>query len=71
MNLHKYDEIINGREYEIEVASVGAGQWRANIKRTPGGCAAHMPFYGKTPDEAARLLSHWLSIAHGKPTSRL
>ena len=25
-----------------------------------------MPFYGKTPDEAARLLSRWLSIAHGQ-----
>lgn len=69
--LHKYDEIINGREYHIEVSSVGTDQWRANIKRTPGGSAALMPFYGKTPDEAARLLSHWLSIAHGQERTRL
>jgi hypothetical protein len=69
--LHKYDEIINGREYHIEVSSVGTNQWRANIKRTPGGSAALMPFYGKTPDEAARLLSHWLSIAHGQERTRL
>jgi hypothetical protein len=69
--LHKYDEIINGREYHIEVSNVGAGQWRAHIKRTPGGSAALMPFYGKTPDEAARQLSHWLSIAHGQPGTRL
>jgi hypothetical protein len=69
--LHKYDETINGHEYHIEVSSVGAGQWRANIRRTPGGSAALMPFYGKTPDEAAGQLSKWLSIAHGQPTSRL
>jgi len=24
-----------------------------------------MPFYGKTPDEAARQLSRWLMIANG------
>jgi hypothetical protein len=69
--LHKYDEIINGREYHIEVSNVGTDQWRANIKRTPGGSAALMPFYGKTPDEAARLLSHWLAIAHGQERTRL
>jgi hypothetical protein len=69
--LHKYDEIINGRAYHIEVANVGAGQWRANIKRTPGGSAALMPFYGKTPDEAARQLSQWLAIAHGTERPRI
>jgi hypothetical protein len=71
LNVHTYDETINGREYRIEVSSVGAGQWRANIKRIPGGSAAMMPFYGKTPDEAARQLSHWLSIAHGQLTRRI
>ena len=25
-----------------------------------------MPFYGKTPDEAAKHLSRWLSIVHGQ-----
>jgi hypothetical protein len=69
--LHKFDEIINGHAYHIEVSNVGAGQWRANIKRTPGGSAALMPFYGKTPDEAARQLSHWLSNAHGQPSTRI
>jgi len=24
-----------------------------------------MPFYGRTPDEAARQLSDWLTRAHG------
>ena len=65
LNVHTYDEVINGREYRIEVSSVGAGQWRANIKRTPGGSAAAMPFYGKTPDEAANHLSRWLALLHG------
>jgi hypothetical protein len=68
--LHQYDQTINGREYHIEVSNVGVGQWRAHIKRTPGGCAALMPFYGKTPDEAAGQLSRWLSIAHGRPTGQ-
>jgi len=71
LNVHTFNEVINGREYRIEVSSVGAGQWRANIKRSPGGSAAAMPFYGKTPDEAAKQLSHWLSIAHGQLASRI
>jgi hypothetical protein len=70
VNVHRYDEIINGREYHIEVSSVGADKWRAQIKRTPGGSAALMPFYGKTPAEAAQHLSHWLSLAHGQTVTR-
>ena len=70
-NVHRFDEIINGREYHIEVSSVGAGQYRAQIARTPGGSAALMPFYGKTPNEAAKQLSHWLEVAHGKAKSRV
>ena len=66
VNVHRFEEIINGREYLIEVSSVGAGTWRAQIARLPGGSAALMPFYGKTPDEAARQLSRWLSLAHGQ-----
>jgi hypothetical protein len=65
VNVHRFAENINGREYLIEVSNVGTGQWRAQIKRTPGGSAALMPFYGKTPDEAAGQLSRWLAIAHG------
>jgi hypothetical protein len=67
VDVHRFNEIINGRQYLIEVSSVDAGKWRAQIKRTPGGSGALMPFYGKTPDEAAGLLSKWLSIANGRP----
>ena len=63
--MQHYEEVINGREYLIEVSSVG-GRWRAQIARVPGGCAALMPFYGKTPDEAARQLSRWLALLHGQ-----
>ena len=64
--LQHYEEVINGREYLIEVSSVGLGRWRAQIARVPGGCAALMPFYGKTPDEAAGQLSRWLALLHGQ-----
>ena len=67
MNVHRFEENINGRDYLIEVLSVGRDQWRAQIRRTPGGSGALMPFYGKTPDEAAALLTRWLSIANGRP----
>ena len=66
VNVHRFEETINGRAYLIEVSSVGAGTWRAQIARKPGGSGALMPFYGKTPDEAARHLSQWLSIANGQ-----
>ena len=62
VTMHRYEETINGRPYRIEVSGVGTNQWRAQIARTPGGSAALMPFYGKTPDEAAQHLIRWLSI---------
>lgn len=65
MTVHRIKEIINGREYFIEVSNVGADKWRAQIRRTPGGCCAMMPFYGATPDEAAAQLSRWLALANG------
>jgi hypothetical protein len=65
VTVHRLTETINGREYLIEVSSVGSGTWRAQIARIPGGSAALMPFYGKTPGEAAGQLSRWLAIAHG------
>lgn len=71
MSIHRFEQVINGREYLIEVSSVGCNQWRAQIARIPGGSAALMPFYGKTPDEAAQQLSRWLSIAHGQSRPRL
>ena len=64
--MQRYEEVINGREYLIEVSSVGRGRWRAQIARVPGGCAALMPFYGTTPDEAAQQLSRWLALLHGQ-----
>ena len=70
-NVPRYEHIINGREYKIEVSNVGLDKWRAQIARVPGGSAATMPFYGKTPDEAAGQLSRWLSIAHGQPRSKI
>jgi hypothetical protein len=30
-----------------------------------------MPFYGKTPDEAAQHLSRWLLLAHGQAQPRV
>jgi hypothetical protein len=65
---HRFEEHINGRAYLIEVSCVGINQWRAQIARTPGGSAALMPFYGKSPDEAAQHLSRWLSLLHGTPS---
>ena len=67
VNLHRYEETINGRAYLIEVSSVGRDRWRAQIARKPGGSGALMPFYGTTPDEAAQQLSRWLSLANPPP----
>ena len=71
MNVHRFEETINGRAYRIEVSSVDGKTWRAQIARVPGGSAALMPFYGRTPGEAAQHLSQWLSIALGQPQTRL
>jgi hypothetical protein len=71
VTMHRFDETINGRDYRIEVSGVGLNQWRAQIARVPGGSAALMPFYGRTPDEAAQQLIRWLSMAHRHTQSRL
>ena len=71
VELHRFEETINGREYRIEVSSVGIGKWRAQVARVPGGSTATMPFYGTTPKEAAGQLSRWLSLAHGNPRPQL
>ena len=68
VTVRRFEEIINGREYLIEVAEVGVDRWRAQIARVPGGSAALMPFYGSTPDEAAHQLSQWLIRAHRTAT---
>ena len=63
--VHRFEESIAGREYLIEVSRVAQDRWRAYIVRLPGVPTALMPFYGRTPDEAARQLSDWLTRAHG------
>lgn len=64
MNVHRFQETIGGRAYLIEVAPVTPDRWRACIVRLPGVPTALMPFYGRTPDEAAMHLSQWLTRAH-------
>jgi hypothetical protein len=71
LNVHRFEQVINGRTYRIDVSTVGTGRWRAEIARAPGGSAATMPFYGTTPVEAAAQLSRWLALAHGQPPPQL
>lgn len=63
-SVHRFEEIIGGRSYLIEVKAVSPDRWRAYIVRIPGVPTALMPFYGRTPDEAAHLLSEWLTRAY-------
>jgi hypothetical protein len=62
VNVHRFHETIDGRAYDIEVTAVGT-RWRAQLQRRLGMPAAMMPFYGQTPDEAARQLATWLTLA--------
>ncbi len=57
------NQLIHGRAYVIEVVAVAEDRWRAQLSRR-GATTALMPFYGATPDEAARLLSGWLARAN-------
>jgi len=66
--IHRFEETIGGRRYEIEVTLV-SNRWRAQIRRIPGMPTALMPFYGQTPDEAAQQLSKWLMLANRRPSS--
>lgn len=68
VRVHRFEEIINGRQYAIEVSAVDATTWRARLARRPGGSSALMPFYGATPDDAARQLTDWLALAHRSST---
>jgi hypothetical protein len=61
---HRFERIIAGRAYLIEVAMVDDQRWRAHILRIPGVPTAMMPFYGATPDEAATHLTDWLDRAY-------
>ena len=66
--VHRFEEIICGRAYQIEVTAV-SNRWRAQLRRRPGMPGAMMPFYGTTPDEAARQLTKWLTLTHRPPAS--
>jgi hypothetical protein len=63
VTVHRFEETIGGRAYHIEVTAV-SNRWRAQLSRLPGMPTAMMPFYGPTPDEAARQLREWLTLAH-------
>ncbi len=64
--IHRFNESIAGRSYLIEVSLVSQDRWRAYIVRVPGVPTALMPFYGRTPDEAAQQLSAWLTRAYAR-----
>ena len=68
MNVHHYEESIAGRTYFIEVRAVTETRWRAQIARRPGMPTALMPFYGPTPEDAARELSRWLTLVYNGNT---
>jgi hypothetical protein len=63
VTVHRFEETIGGRVYQIEVTPV-SDRWRAQLRRNVGMPTAMMPFYGPSPDEAARLLAEWLTLAH-------
>ena len=63
VTVHRFQEIIGGRAYFIEVTHA-SNRWRAQLMRAAGVPTAMMPFYGPTPDEAARQLTEWLTLAH-------
>jgi hypothetical protein len=65
VTVHRFQENIGGRPYLIEVRPV-SDKWRAQLLRAPGMPAALMPFYGGTPDEAAKHLAEWLTLAHAR-----
>jgi hypothetical protein len=59
---HRFEQQIAGRTYLIEVLPVSSTRWRAQIARRPGMSTSLMPFYGSTPEDAARELSNWLTL---------
>jgi hypothetical protein len=65
VTVHRFEETIGGRVYQIEVTAV-SNRWRAQLHRTAGMPTAMMPFYGTSPDEAARQLAQWLTLAHSR-----
>jgi hypothetical protein len=70
VNVHRYEERIAGRTYLIEVRLVSQTRWRAQIARLPGLPSSMMPFYGATPEQAARELSRWLALVYNGNTKQ-
>jgi hypothetical protein len=68
-DIHRFEAAIAGRVYLIEVAHVAVERWRAQILRVPGMPTAMMPFYGRTPQEAAGHLTGWLLRAHDRASA--
>jgi hypothetical protein len=64
--VHRFEELIGGRSYLIEVAALAPARWRAYIVRAPGVPTALMPFYGATPEDAAAQLRRWLERAYAR-----
>jgi hypothetical protein len=64
VTVHRYEELIAGRTYQIEVLLVAQSRWRAQIARRPGMPTALMPFYGATPEQAAQELRQWLALIY-------
>jgi hypothetical protein len=67
--VHRFEESIAGRVYQIEVAAVAPDRWRAYIVRLPGVPTALMPFYGTTPADAAEQLFNWLTRAYARASA--
>lgn len=67
MNTHRFEHCIAGRTYVIEVLPVSTARWRAQIARLPGMPTSLMPFYGETPEDAARELTNWLTLVSSVP----
>jgi len=68
LTVHRFEETIGGRAYQVEVTPV-SNRWRAQLRRIPGMPTAMMPFYGVTPEEAARQLLDWLALANRRQAS--
>jgi hypothetical protein len=61
MSAVRYQETINGHRFVIEVLHVSTNRWRAQLLRRPDRATSLMPFYGPTPEDAAKLLRGWLT----------
>lgn len=64
MVVHRFEEVIGGRTYQIEASEIRDNYWRAQIVRIPGVPTAMMPFYDRTPQAAAARLRAWLERAY-------